>query len=278
MFDGSIENPAALVGLMAALALTLVWSSAEMLRAARGPRTSTALGHFGLIAFLGVWLLVPLNVLNHKLGGALSAVFSADGTDTGFVELLTNLQWLACAGLCALISRGRSGPMRWLFAAGALAALLIFGEEVSWGQWLWGWQSPELFAQHNLQKETNLHNFLPPEAYDALYRTAGWALISGALALRYLRSPQHWPLGRELGQWINRTRLGLPLALTAGTLLQHPAFQELSEAALSAAGAHALAFVLLRTGARPAPAWEAILPFAARPDGGGVNDFGRGAA
>jgi hypothetical protein len=159
-----------------------------------------------------------------------------------------------------------------------VAALVIFGEEVSWGQWLWRWESPEVFVEHNLQKETNLHNFLPPEAYDLLYRTAGWVMIAAALALRYLRRPAGWPLGSELAAWINRSRFGLPLALTAGTLLQHPAFQELSEAALSAAGVHALAFVLLRTGPRPAPRWEAILPFARHPDEAAVNDFGRGAA
>ena len=277
MFDGTIENPAALIGLMAAAALTLVWSTAEMVRAARGPRRSSLLGGYGLAVLLGVWLLIPLNVLNLKLGGALSAIFSADGDDTGLVELVTNLQWLACAGLCALIARGRTGWRRWLFAAGAVAALVILGEELSWGQWLWRWESPEVFAEHNLQKETNLHNFLPPEAYDALYRIVGWAVITVALAFRYLRSAASLPLGAELASWINRTRFGLPLALTAGTLLQHPAFQELSEAALSGAAAHALACVLLRAGPRPAPAWEEILPFT-RPQQGGVNDFGRGAA
>jgi hypothetical protein len=278
LFDGSIENPAALIGLMAAAALTLVWGSAELLRAARGPRTPTLLGGYGLGLLFGVWLLVPLNVLNHKLGGALSAIFSAEGNDTGLVEAVTNLQWLACALLALLIARARTGWMRWLFVGGGLAALVIFGEEVSWGQWLWRWESPEVFAAHNLQKETNLHNFAPPEAYDVLYRAAGWVLVAAALAVRYLRAPARLPLGAELAAWINRTRLGLPLALTAATLLQHPAFQELSEAALSGAGAHALAFVLLRAGARPAPAWEAILPFTRRPDGAGVNDFGRGAA
>jgi hypothetical protein len=149
---------------------------------------------------------------------------------------------------------------------------------VSWGQWLWRWESPELFAAHNLQKETNLHNFAPPETYDIVYRTVGWVMIVAALALRYLRSPARLPLGAELSGWINRTRLGLPLAFTAGTLLQHPAFQELSEAALSGAGVHALAFVLLRGGRRPAPAWDAILPFTPRPGEAAVNDFGRGAA
>jgi len=278
LFDGSIENPAALIGLMAAAALTLVWGSAELLRAARGPHASTLLGGYGVGLLAGVWLLVPLNVLNLKLGGALSVIFSAEGNDTGLVELVTNLQWLACAAFCGLIARARTGWMRWVFAAGAVAALVILGEEISWGQWLWRWESPEVFAQHNLQKETNLHNFAPPEAYDVLYRLVGWAIIAATLALRYLRAPARLPLGGELAGWINRTRLGLPLALTAGTLLQHPAFQELSEAALSGAGAHALAFVLLRMGPRPAPAWETILPFTRRPGEAAVNDFRRGAA
>lgn len=263
MFDGTIENPAALVCLMVGLSLTAVWSSAEMLRAARGPRVSTALGIYGGAIFFGVWLLlVPLNVLNHRLGGALASIFSAEGADTGFVELLTNLQWLACALVCGLVARARDGWLRWVFAAGGVAALVIFGEEVSWGQWLWRWESPEVFAAHNLQKETNLHNFAPPELYDALYRAAGWIVLVGALACRYLRGPARLPLLDGVAAWINRTRFGLPLALTAGTLLQHPAFQELSEAALSAAALHALAFIWLRTGAHPARPWADYLPFA----------------
>jgi hypothetical protein len=41
-----------------------------------------------------------------------------------------------------------------------LGCVLLFGamEEISWGQRIFGWESPEWFQLHNAQAETNLHN------------------------------------------------------------------------------------------------------------------------
>ena len=36
--------------------------------------------------------------------------------------------------------------------------LYYFFEEISWGQHIFGWKSPNFFIEHNNQKETNLHN------------------------------------------------------------------------------------------------------------------------
>lgn len=52
-----------------------------------------------------------------------------------------------------------------------LLALLFFfgaGEEISWGQRIFGWGTPAEFSRHNLQHETNIHNldFLESEYYD----------------------------------------------------------------------------------------------------------------
>ena len=40
----------------------------------------------------------------------------------------------------------------------AFGAFVVMGEEVSWGQWLFHWDSPDWFLTHNEQGETNLHN------------------------------------------------------------------------------------------------------------------------
>lgn len=44
-----------------------------------------------------------------------------------------------------------------------LGFIFILGalEELSWGQHLLGFESAEIFAQHNKQQEMNLHNFIP---------------------------------------------------------------------------------------------------------------------
>jgi hypothetical protein len=40
----------------------------------------------------------------------------------------------------------------------SLACIYFAGEEVSWGQWFFGWDTPEFIAGLNDQGETNLHN------------------------------------------------------------------------------------------------------------------------
>lgn len=46
----------------------------------------------------------------------------------------------------------------------ALSSLYIAGEEMSWGQHFFNWQTPDYWAQLNRQQETNLHNIT--DAFD----------------------------------------------------------------------------------------------------------------
>lgn len=39
-----------------------------------------------------------------------------------------------------------------------VGGVFLAGEEISWGQHMFGWESPAWFAQQNIQRETNLHN------------------------------------------------------------------------------------------------------------------------
>lgn len=49
------------------------------------------------------------------------------------------------------------GLMAW-FGAAALCSLYVAGEEMSWGQHILSWNTPEYWAAVNDQNETNLHN------------------------------------------------------------------------------------------------------------------------
>ena len=88
-------------------------------------------------------------------------VFAAED---GLVENTTAL-FLLIAGLClarnALGLRKR-GLWRAMALTAVYAALFVFasGEEISWGQRIFGWQSGEFFARNNYQGETNLHNLM----------------------------------------------------------------------------------------------------------------------
>jgi len=93
-------------------------------------------------------------------------LFLAKDDDSMGPHLIENLTVLSlfpaiAAGLFAFRKRVhpparplfRFWPLLW-----ALACLYFAGEEISWGQWLFHWNTPETLATLNDQGETNLHN------------------------------------------------------------------------------------------------------------------------
>jgi hypothetical protein len=93
----------------------------------------------------------------------LDVIFSEEG---GLLEWLAFLA-LLCAGIalcCVHRLRRKHHGLAWrspqsvgmLILAGAL--LVGAFEEISWGQHVIGWRTPEFFRARNLQAETNIHN------------------------------------------------------------------------------------------------------------------------
>lgn len=249
MFDGSLENPLALVLLMLALAVAVPAGAF----AARSSREATSRGEtaFALFALGLVWVvLTPLAVLNRALGEPMTWVFGREAMDTGVVEYATVLLFAWSALACAWLARRGGGVQRWVYAAGAAAAVFIAGEEMSWGQWLFHWDTPQAIAAANLQGETNVHNFLGPQAWELAYGAAGWAMIAVVLAMRFAPAARKVTLA-PLAVFRD-SRFAAPLALAAGVMMQHHFLQELSELALAAAVAHALGWIAARTPGRPA--------------------------
>jgi len=87
--------------------------------------------------------------------------------EDGLFEYLTALFWLVAAILLLIVffRDQRGNDFHWLKTRKniffiLLAVVFFFGagEEISWGQRIIGWQSPEAFVQTNVQKETNIHN------------------------------------------------------------------------------------------------------------------------
>ncbi|MGI9498936.1 MAG: hypothetical protein ACR2P3_02790, partial [Geminicoccaceae bacterium] len=83
-------------------------------------------------------------------------------TEFGIVELLTAVLLLPAMFFALASARffWRSGGTieAFLLASFAICCLFLFGEEVSWGQHIFQWSSPEYFLENNKQSETNLHN------------------------------------------------------------------------------------------------------------------------
>jgi hypothetical protein len=83
--------------------------------------------------------------------------------ETGLVEWLTVIVLLPgiAAALFALARWRRRLPHPLLgpwILLWSLACIYFAGEEASWGQWLFHWQTPEALLELNDQGETNLHN------------------------------------------------------------------------------------------------------------------------
>lgn len=109
-------------------------------------------------AFIAVICLFGV-VVSRGEGDYFERVFARED---GFIEWLTVLALfvgaMACAVRAVTLVRVRS---KWFIAMLCLASLVLLfgvGEEISWGQRLFGFSTPESMAKLNSQGETNLHN------------------------------------------------------------------------------------------------------------------------
>jgi hypothetical protein len=113
----------------------------------------TALSIAALPMVIG--LLVAAAHLYHPLYRFLTAEDSVlEWSQVILVLVSSGLLFLTAAILASHHER------RWavLFAIGALGAFFVAGEEISWGQRLFGIATPAEFLETNSQGETNLHN------------------------------------------------------------------------------------------------------------------------
>jgi hypothetical protein len=91
------------------------------------------------------------------------------GREDGFFEDMTAVCFFAASLIFAVLfwrSRNGTGNDFFFFRTRRniwfiLLSLLFFfggGEEISWGQRIFGWKTPDAFEHENIQHETNIHN------------------------------------------------------------------------------------------------------------------------
>jgi len=103
-----------------------------------------------------------------------------------------------------------SGRLRIAGYGLAVLALLAAGEEISWGQRLFGFETGETMKKLNHQQEMNLHNLLPGELFNGLIIFAvGLYMIALPMVWRaWKKGPEPW--------WLPSKELSL---LTLATIL-----------------------------------------------------------
>ena len=98
---------------------------------------------------------------------------------------------------------------RWFFVVLGLACLYVFMEEISWGQRVFGFDTPELLKQHNLQREANIHNlFVGPMSTTT--RDVIEYLLASVLFLYGVLYPLTLKFKWSVAQWFDRRGFAAP--------------------------------------------------------------------
>ena len=90
----------------------------------------------------------------------------------------------------------------------ALVAFLGAMEEISWGQKIFHFQSSEYFIEHNYQKETNLHNFIPAELFSSIIYSSIYALFVFIPLIMAMLSP-YIGVFKKIEPWMPTPNLSL---------------------------------------------------------------------
>jgi len=177
------------------------------------PQDTTA----SLPALVWLWLPVALPALAYALRALDPAlerrVFEGE---LGFVELATFTVLLPGAWFGVYAWRlGHRLPGRalrvWVLMV-ALGCVYFAGEEVSWGQHLFGWSTPEPVAAINRQGETNIHNIASLFNHRPRHLLELWVFVSVIVWLSGRLA--NAPAGGAAG-WFWPGRLCMPAALMA---------------------------------------------------------------
>ncbi|MEE2565256.1 hypothetical protein [Hyphobacterium marinum] len=189
-----------------------------------------------ILAGLVLAVIAGLSIWHNRNGEVLGFLFGSETRDVGLSEYGVVVLLAGCAVLFGVTGSREAGWNRLPFAAAAAACLVIAGEELSWGQWIFHWDTPDALAAVNLQNETNAHNLVDPRIYDLIYSVIGFGILfaAGLAYVGFRRAPaaDQWFPVRMLstaGRWLRDSRSGLVLTLSAGVLLQHELFEEYSE-------------------------------------------------
>jgi hypothetical protein len=137
-----------------------------------------------MLAALAAWLAYVKFGTRFFSPHTLSVINREDGVIEGGTALLF---FIASVGSAVLAWKSPARMRRLFCAVLAFGFFMCMGEEMSWGQHLFGWKAPEAVSKVNVQAETNLHN-LSGYFADHVF-IAGTFLYGGVVPFLAARSP-----------------------------------------------------------------------------------------
>ena len=113
------------------------------------------------IIMISFTLIVVLHIIfgNHYFEPSTLAMIN---NEDGIVEYLSAFLFLICSVISIIICfiNSDNHNRKMIFIVFAIGFFFCFGEEISWGQRIFHFKTPELIREINAQNETNLHNLL----------------------------------------------------------------------------------------------------------------------
>lgn len=127
-----------------------------------------------------IWLnflvtLLATNLLSIYVATHGSADLSFIFNEDGVLESLSAIFYFVAAATFVLGFKNRTAPLRFWCLFFAVLMFLVGGEEISWGQRLFGIATPDSLSTVNVQDEFNIHNI---DGIHQHVRLAGVAFIS----------------------------------------------------------------------------------------------------
>ncbi|PHR59826.1 MAG: hypothetical protein COA47_08545 [Robiginitomaculum sp.] len=188
-------------------------------------------------------IFAGLSAFHNKSGEILAWLYSSETIDRGVFEWGTVLCLVTACIFAIKVTKKVKGIQQVLFLGLALVSFFVAGEELSWGQWVFYWGTPDILTEINRQQETNLHNIANPRVYDALYYIMGYTMLGLSFVAFFFFGTAKKSIS-ELknglkgllesgGQWLRGSHVGLVVILSAATLLQHELLEEYAEFVLA---------------------------------------------
>jgi hypothetical protein len=161
------------------------------------------IGWIVIVAFLVIVSYLPLF--------ASEAVLDAFAREDSIFETLSPIYLFICSVLLSIAWWREKNPIaphrfHWVFRLSLFAFAMVFfvaaAEEVSWGQRIFGIETPNLIKDVNVQKEITLHNLILFQGEDAILPVS-FDQLSAVFSLMF-------GFGLPFGNWIlKRFNLGL---------------------------------------------------------------------